>query len=96
MARQPLPSNTEVLVALLQDAQQFIQAMAPLVHQFRMQDHVLKLAIEDPDEFARQSAFVAQLHRAIYKNIAASALIMSTCWTTSTSISLQLPASSTP
>jgi hypothetical protein len=71
MARKALPDNAEVLVALLQDAQQFLRAAVPLVHQFRMQDRLLKLAIEDPHELVRRSAFAAQLHREIDKNIAA-------------------------
>jgi hypothetical protein len=71
MVRKALPDNAEVLVALLQDSQQFLRAAVPLVHQFRMQDRLLKLAIEDPHELVRRSTFVAQLHREINKNTAA-------------------------
>jgi hypothetical protein len=71
MARKALPSNTEVLVALLQDARQFLVATEPLVHQFHMQDRLLKLAIEDPRELVCQSAFAVRLQREIDKNVAA-------------------------
>lgn len=71
MARRPLPDDLTALRVLLGQVNQFLGAAEPFHSKLRMQQSLIRRAIQDPDDLLANRSYAAHLQEEIYKSGAA-------------------------